>query len=322
MPNSYNKAIIIGDACVDVSFRLSDYLKNDEKEMPYTTSIGGTCAGTCVPLANLGVETAFMGTIGLDYGGKFILDGFKKKNIDTSLVNINKDLNTVNVYGLIEDNGERHLWAFPRQDVSYTDLSFTQKDIEKIQTASWLHASGMSLLFDSGNIKDNLPKLYEIAYKAGVPTSFDLNTRVADITLLKKDAVEAIYKIIPYVKYLTGSAKDEFVSFYPSNDWKESARYFADNGRIVIARLAQDGSYIIKDGQEKHIKSFNVEPINTTGAGDTFNAGFIAAMLKGFDEFEAVKYANAAAAFKISRVNGQELLNDESLNRFMLEATN
>lgn len=315
MPN-YNKAIIVGDACLDINIRLNDFLNNDAtSQMPYDDHCGGTSANTALVLSKLGIDTSFLGTIGDDYAGRFILDELQRNNIDTSLTIVDKSLNTVNVICLIEDNGERHLWGYPRVNVANGELDISRIDIEKIKTASWFHCSGMTML-NNGNIKNVLPDLYKIAHEAGVPTSFDFNTRVARKELLDENAYAAIEKILPYVDYLTGSALDEFICFYPADDYRDSARYFAKNSKCVIARLGSQGAFVVSGDKEELIKSYDVEVINATGAGDSFNAGFIAGKLTGLDDFKATQYASAVAAFKISHDSSYNL-DKETINQFI-----
>ena len=196
MPERYNKAIVIGDVCVDVHLAIRDLLMDDViKEVPYFITPGGTSGGSAVMLSKLGVDTSFLGTIGVDYGGRYLKECFEKLKIDTSLMIEKKDLNTINVFAFIDEQGERHLWGFPRVSQAYVDLDFNAVDINKIKTASWLHSSGMTLL-KQGSIRESLPLLYKTAYEAGVPTSFDFNTRVKDLSFLDEEAVFAIENIL------------------------------------------------------------------------------------------------------------------------------
>lgn len=316
MPDRRAEAIVVGDACVDVHLRLEDLLSDASgRAVPYHLSLGGTIGGTAAALAKLGVKTAFLGTIGRDYGGGYITGEMKNLGIDTSLLIVKEELNTISVFAFIDQEGERHLWGFPRKEQAYCDLDLDRVDLDRIREASWLHSSGMTLL-SGGTIVDSLPVLYRTAYEAGVETSFDLNTRVSDIAQLDVRAAEAIRKIVPYVRYLTGSAKDEFVSLYPADDWKESVRYFAARDRAVIARNGRDGYTVIADGVEKDFSSYDVEAVDTTGAGDCFNAGFIAAKLEGKNIFEACAYANAVAGYKIS---GHDSFDTEKIRMFMAD---
>ena len=313
MPDRFDKAIVIGDACVDVHLSLSDLIKADPNiPLPYHMNTGGTSAGTAVALRKLGVKTAFLGTVGNDFGGRFIMDELRSIGMNTDMMIVSDDLNTINVFAFINDEGERYLWGFPRVDHAYAQLDIDQIDLDKIRTASWLHSSGMTLL-SRGSIRESLPELYKVAYEAGVPTSFDLNTRVNDLKNLDPEAVDAIRKIFPYVTYLTGSAKDEFVSFHPCEDWRDSVRYFADEKRKIIARNGKEGFLVIENGMERSCPSYDVNVVNTTGAGDSFNAGLISGLLSGKDLFDAAKYANAVSGYKIS---GHEI-DPEKIDEFM-----
>ena len=314
MPERWNKAVVVGDACVDVHLRLEDLLNDASgKAVPYHLSLGGTIGGTAAALAKLGVDTAFLGTVGKDYGGGYISEQMKSLGIDTGLLIVKEELNTINVFAFIDEDGERHLWGFPRKDQAYCDLDLDRVDLNRIKEASWLHSSGMTLL-SGGSIVESLPVLYRIAYEAGVDTSFDLNTRVSDISQLDPKATEAIRKILPYVRYLTGSGKDEFLSLYPADDWRESVRHFATKDRTVIARNGKEGYLVVSDTEEREYPSYNVEAVDTTGAGDSFNAGFIAARLEGKDVYEACAYANGTAGYKIS---GHETFDKEKITEFM-----
>ena len=314
MSDRYGKVIVVGDACMDVHLHIKDILA--DVQIPYETTLGGTCGGAVAMLSRLYVPTGFLGTLGNDYAGRFILKELSDLGIDTSLTIVKDDLNTINVYAFIDEEGERHLWGFPRSQQAYPDLDMERIDLEKIKTASWLHTSGMSMLA-KGNIRESIPELFRIAFEAGVPTSLDLNTRVADLKLLDPEAVKAIEKTLPYVRYLTGSAKDEFYSFWPCEDYRDSIRHFADDKRTIIARMGKDGCLLLHEGKEEFIQSYAIEVRNTTGAGDCFNAGFIAAMLEGKDVEEACRYASAVAAYKISGNMRNEKIDRQIIEDFM-----
>ena len=317
MPDRYDRVVVVGDACMDVHLHIKDILA--DVQIPYETTLGGTCGGSVAMLSRLNVPTGFLGTLGSDYAGRFILKELKALDIDTSLTIVREELNTINVYAFIDKDGERHLWGFPRSQQAYPNLDMERIDLNKIRTARWLHTSGMSMLA-RGSIQESVPELFKIAYEAGVPTSLDLNTRVADLSLLDPKAVEAIEKTLPYVRYLTGSGKDEFYSFFPCADYKDSVRRFARKGRIVIARMGKDGCLALYDEKEVFIPSYDVEVKNTTGAGDCFNAGFICAMLEGKEVEEACRYASAVAAYKICGNMKNEKIDRQIIEDFMKNA--
>ncbi len=323
MHDRFGKAIIIGDACVDVTVPLTAILADTDRP-PEDSALmpglggGGTSANTAAALAKLGVGTSFMGTLGADFGGRYIRKEFEELGIDTSMTLTDDTSNTVYVFAFIDKSGERKLWAFPRTEMSYINYDLSRIDMELIRTASWVHASGMTIMFD-GSLRRDLPLIFRTAHEAGVPTSFDLNTRVQDPAELDEGIRSSILETIPYVSYLLGSARDEFYSFCPKDDWRDSVRSFAAPGRTVIARLGGEGSLMIEDGRETEEPALRIPVVNTTGAGDAFNAGFIAGKLRGLRTDQAVVMAHAVAGYKISRGGARQTPDMEELRGFARE---
>lgn len=84
---------------------------------------------------------------------------------------------------------------------------------------------------------------------------------------------------------------------------KEAARYFNERGvKEVIITLGSRGVFVSSGGREEIIPAFTVDAIDTTGAGDAFNGGLLAALSKGQDIWEAVRFANALAAVSVQRM--------------------
>lgn len=309
------KVVVVGDACIDIHIKLSDYLNEDSsKQMPYVACLGGTIANTALSIKRLGVDVSFLGSVGDDYAGKQIITKLKENNIDTSLTIVEKQLNTINVFALIDDLGERHLWGYPRENTACSYLNLEHIDLDAVKNACWLHSSGMTLLND-GSLQESIVELFKLAYENNVPTSFDFNTRVNDIKLLNPKAVESIKKLLPYVKYLTGSY-EEFMSFYPSENIVDSVKYFASQGKVCVARNGKEGYLCISSDNIINGKEFNIKVIDSTGAGDNFDAGFIVAMLENKSVEEACEYGNAVAAYKISNT---ELINRDNIDKFVKE---
>lgn len=316
-------AIIAGDACVDVTIHLENLMRESdnfrsEKLLP-TLSGGGTSANTAIALSKLGVHTAFLGTVGEDYCGRFIRKELMQNNVDTSHTLVSKS-NTVSVFAFIPADGERVLWGFPREDCAYAQLNLDQIDLDWIKQAGWLHASGMAYMMD-GSVRETIPKLFQLAWENGIPTSFDLNTRIGRIEDLDPGIRKAVENTLPYVRYLLGSAKDEFYAFWPQEDWKDSVRHFAKDGRVAISRMGSEGCFWVDEQKEGMCSAFDVPALNTTGAGDTFNAGFIAGMLQGCSVEEAVLWGSGAAGYKVARSGAHNTPNLEQLMTFMKDTT-
>lgn len=92
-----------------------------------------------------------------------------------------------------------------------------------------------------------------------------------------------------------------------SEDIPMLARKLHDLGaRNVVVTLGEKGVYgSFADGQQRHLPARKVQAVDTTAAGDTFIGGFIGAIAQGRDQFEAIAYAQAAAALSVTRVGAQ-----------------
>ncbi|MGI5888121.1 MAG: carbohydrate kinase family protein [Oscillospiraceae bacterium] len=319
MPEKFGKAVVLGDACVDMTVPLPEFKKGRQGDdfIQPTLAGGGTCANTAVALSKLDVETAFMGTLGQDSFGRYLLDEFSTMGIDTEFVQIDPDSNTVCCFAFLDPYGEKHMWAWPKEKQSYARLDVGKIDLDKLKSASWLHSSGMNF-YAGGPIREILPELFKTAYEAGVTTSFDLNTRVATPEALDPGIKEAVLKTLPYCTYILGSARDEFYSLFPCNDWKDSAGHFSTKNNTVIARSGADETWIRERGGSWYsVPSFKVKAVNTTGAGDVFNAGFVSGRLHGKSTAESVRWGAAAAAYKVARGGARETPDMSQLLKFM-----
>lgn len=84
---------------------------------------------------------------------------------------------------------------------------------------------------------------------------------------------------------------------------KRAARYFYDKGvKKVLITLGSRGVFVSSDGREEIVPAFAVDAIDTTGAGDAFNGGLLAALAQGRDIWEAVRFANGLAALSVTRL--------------------
>ena len=317
MPDRYGKAIVLGDACVDMTIKLPDSLQGVRGFEEPTLAGGGTCANTAVALSKLGVDTSFMGTLGQDSYGRYLLDEFHEMNIDTEFVQVDPALDTVICFAFVDKTGERKIYGWPKKRQSYKELDLSKVDIEKLKTASWLHSSGMNYLPD-GPMREIMPYLFKVAFEAGVPTSLDLNTRAETPEALDPGIKKAVLETVPYCTFLLGSAKDEFYSFWPCDDWRDSVRHFVAPGRTVIARSGSEGAWVFSpDGDEYAVPAYKVEAVNTTGAGDSFNAGFVAGMSHGKSVRDSVRWGSAVAAYKVARGGSRATPDVAQLEEFL-----
>jgi len=313
-----HKVLVVGDANVDIIVPYPKFLNMDRTLVEYPTPElqgGGTSANTAVALSRLGVSTSFLGTIGDDQYGKYIKSDFSNEGVDISQLIIEPELNTVGVFAFIDENGERYLWGWPRENQAFKYLDENKVSYESLKEVSWVHSSGMSLVYNT-SARKTITKIFHIAHKLGIPTSFDLNLRV-DFGKLDAEYEESIYKIIQDTSYLLGSGKDEFSYLGQAGEWKENAKSFVTEKRTVIIRNGKAGSIGISSREEIEIPAFQVEVVDTVGAGDVFNAGFIAKSLEKASLKDCLINGNAVSGYTVSRKGARNAPNKNELEEFL-----
>ncbi|MBR3456676.1 MAG: hypothetical protein IKH16_00745, partial [Selenomonadaceae bacterium] len=89
----------------------------------------------------------------------------------------------------------------------------------------------------------------------------------------------------------------------PKDAAKKAAKVFYDKGvKIVIITLGGRGVFLSVDGREEILPAFQVKAVDTTGAGDAFNGGLLAALSEGMDIWAAARFANALAALSVQKI--------------------
>ncbi len=297
--------LVVGDANVDIVVPYPVFLTEDRSRVKYPEpemNGGGTAANTAIALAKLGVPTSFIGTVGDDQYGRHARQVLLDNGIDVEGLITDRGLNTVGVFAFVDEYGERYLWGWPRVDQSFKYLDQARVPMDRVRAAEWIHSSGMAMTYPT-SARETILAIFRQAHAAGVPTSFDLNSRCDDRDL-DPDFKEVLLEIISYTTYLLGSGPDEF-AFLGSSGWRENAAALASADRTVIARDGERGSVAFLAGGEVQAPAFSVDVVDTIGAGDVYNAGFIAATLDGQALKDALLSANAVSAYSVARKGPQ-----------------
>lgn len=310
--------IVVGDANVDIIVPYPRFLNEERTLVDYPSPEmqgGGTSANTAVALARLGNHTSFIGSVGDDQYGRYIQKDFQKEGVDTSDLIIEPELNTIGVFAFIDENGERYLWGWPREEQAFKVIDRDKVPFEKIRGAGWVHSSGMAIVHDT-SARSSIIEIFRESYEAGVPTSFDLNLRV-DNGVLEPDYEEAVREMIKYTTYLLGSGTDEFAYLGETDDWMKNARSFVTEKRTVIVRNGSEGSAGYAFDGEAVSPAFRIKVEDTVGAGDVYNAGFITAKLMGKSLEECLVTGNAVSAYTVERKGARSCPTAGELEEFL-----
>jgi sugar/nucleoside kinase (ribokinase family) len=311
------KVLVVGDANVDIIVPFPQIIEASKKEAKFTTPVmqgGGTAGNTAVALARIDVETAFAGTVGNDNYGKFVVEDLKKEGVAVDNLIIDEQLNTVGVFAFIDDTGERYLWGWPREKQAFKEIDKNKLSADLLADVSWLHSSGMAVVHDT-SARWTIKELFKAAYEQGITTSFDLNLRV-DNGVLDLEYKEAVLEILEYTNYILGSGEDEFPHMGTA-DWLTNAQQLVRKDRTCIVRNGALGSSAITLDEQVDAPAFHVEVVDTVGAGDTYNAGFIKGILTGRSLKESLMLGNAVAGYTVSKKGARNCPDSTTLETFI-----
>lgn len=304
--------LLLGDANADLMVHLPPQSGNRGPVTPPELRLGGTVANTAAALAALGVPSHFVGALGDDGYGRFAAQELAACGVEISRAVFTPDAFTTLVLVIVERDGERTLFGWPRRGAAHGRLPADALDEPVIIASAWLHSTGMC--FVEPQTRETILGAMVLARAAGVPVSFDLNLRIGfSEGKFENGFLDALERAIELSDYLFGSAGDEIVYLRAGSDDESRARKLAADRRTVIARRGADGVLAVSASGTLHARSYPVTPLNTVGAGDAFNAGFIAAMVQGHALTDALRWGNAAAALKISRADRAAVTRNELL---------
>ncbi len=230
---------------------------------------GGSAANAAVALAGLDVSTGLVGSVGDDDPGELVRAALADRGVDLAgLATVAGGATTVKYVIVDGDTGELLVLGNEgaNEAVGPDDLDpALLRGVEHVHLTSQRPGTAAELARLSG--------------EAGASVSFDPGRRLADRdyggTLRAADVV-----------FLNDREAATAVEAVPSTD----------DGRLVVQKHGADGAEVRWDGRTARHPGFDVEPRDSTGAGDAFAAGFIAARLDGAAPPDALAYANACGA--------------------------
>jgi sugar/nucleoside kinase (ribokinase family) len=239
-------------------------------------TIGSSSAIFACGAARLGLKTVFTGVCGDDLNGHFMLEQMQQRQVDPKYVRIVSGGATG--LSVILNRGE------DRMILTYPGLINTLKaeDVtnEILQTARHLHVAGY---FIQDALRPGLPDLFRRAHRLGLTTSLDTNYDPSEQWLGLRDLLAQTDIFFPNEK--------EALLITHQTDPQAALADLAGMCRVVVMKCGQAGARLAHQGQVFSTSSIAVQVIDTVGAGDSFDAGFIYAFLNGWEMSKALKLA-------------------------------
>lgn len=270
------------------------------------TFVGGGAALFTLGIGKLGLHPVFQGEVGADCYGDLIRTSFQQRNVDCSLLKTSRDLKTGISLSFTNEKDR----SFLTYRGTNEKISIDEVDVEQVKQASHIHVTGYA---GSVNHDSYLRLLKRVKAETEATVSFDLGWDSAG------EWSPRIYELLPFIDVLFMN-ETEAVHYSRKATPEEAARDFARTCGLAAIKLGKDGSIAVKDGEFYQVPAFTVKAVDTTGAGDSFNAGFVYGYLKGKSVEECLRCGNGCGALSVTALGGNTGFPvEEELTKFLSE---
>jgi sugar/nucleoside kinase (ribokinase family) len=305
--SSGSSALVIGELNVDLIAAGLSGPPQLGKELParsFAMVLGSASAIFASGLCRLGHQVSFIGKVGDDDFGKFCREQLAGLGVDVSGVRTARG-STTGVTLCLSTQRDRAQVTYPG-----AIAELTERDIPRqaFQGFSHLHLSCFAL---QTGLRPAFPRLLRAARQAGLSTSFDPNSSLAGA--LGRQAL----RLLPHVDVLFLNER-EASELSGERSARAAARALSGQAACTVIKLGSKGALSVRDGKIGQVMGRKVRAVDTTGAGDSFAAGFVSAYLAGASDLACLEAGNACGALSTLGVGGTAAQpNQRQLSRFL-----
>ncbi|WP_279063424.1 sugar kinase [Lelliottia amnigena] len=288
----------VGITVLDRIWYLADLPKEGGKYVAnnYTEVGGGPAATAAVAAAKLGADVDFIGRVGDDDTGSRLLAELESLGVNTRFTRIFKGARSSQSAVLVDASGERIIANYPSPDLPaeadwLQDIDFSQWDVV-LADVRW---------------HDGAKQALTLARQQGVTTVLDADITPQDIADLVALSDHAAFSA-PGLQRMTQIAEAESAL--------KKAQTLT-NGHVYVTQ-GKDGCYWLEKGALSHLPAFQIDVVDTTGAGDVFHGALAVGLAQNQPAQEAVRFASAVAALKCTRPGGRAGIPDCDQTRSFL----
>ncbi|MEF3352890.1 ribokinase [Paenibacillus sp. GYB006] len=277
------KVTVIGSSSMDLVVTSSKRPGAGETVLgeSFRTVPGGKGANQAVAAARLGAEVYMVGRVGEDTYGKAILDNFKQNQVMVSYVQPVAEMESGTAHIILAE-GDNSIIVVKAANNEVTP-AYIDQAAEVIRTSD-------IVLIQQEIPEETVEHVAAICKEAGVP-----------LVLNPAPARKISQQLIEDAAYITPN-EHEAQMMFEGEDTEDSLRKYPNK---LIVTEGKKGVRYYDGEQEVVVPAFIVEAIDTTGAGDTFNAAFAVALAEGKSIKESISFANLAASISVTKFGAQ-----------------
>ncbi len=268
--------LALGNINIDLSFYVERAPAPDSEAFAhqFSTFHGGSAANFSAGVARLGLRSGILACVGSDREGTEAVDALKNEGVITDFIRRVEGIGTGRVCVIVEGDGSRRMVAYRGANASLEGIAgdgVAEASPEVVQLCN----VSRNVLKDAMRRRGKWKVSVDPGGSVGELEGGDVEG--ADIVMLNERECQT----------LTGK------------QWEEGARQLSKSvGKIIVKRGAH-GAHLVSAGRGRSLPAYRVEVLDTTGAGDSFDAGFISAYCNGLEDGECLRWGLAAAALKI-----------------------
>jgi len=303
------KIVVFGSFVVDLTSRAPHLPVPGETVIGtrFKMGPGGKGSNQGVAAKRLGADVTMITKVGDDAFGKMALENFRNEGFDTRYILIDEERETGTALIMVdEQTGQNKILV-----VIGACANITRQDLARVEPV--IQEAEIFLTQLETNM-DAVVQSIEMAYSMGL--EIVLNT--APVQPLPDDLLRKVTYITPNE---VEASKLSGVEIRNSQDASRAAAVFFGKGvKNVVITLGDKGVYVSDGTKDEVIPGYRVDVVETTGAGDAFNGGFVTALSENMDIFTAARFGNAAGALSVTRAGtAMAMPCRKELERFLME---
>jgi len=253
-------------------------------------TMGSASAILATNIAKLNLKVGFIGKLGNDELGKIVINTLKQRNVDIRGIKINSDVKT----------GITVVLSFPEDYAMITHMgamehfSIDDIDFEYLKKATHMHFSNLYL---QPTMKKKAATLFKKAKELGLTTSLDPGWDP------NEDWDDDIYSVLEFVDVFMPN-EQEALYIAGTDSMEEALNKFEKYCEVSIVTQGSKGSICRSEGKTIQTKVFPAQVKDTTGAGDSFNAGFLSKWINDADLKTCIRNGSACGAIATTQLGG------------------
>jgi sugar/nucleoside kinase (ribokinase family) len=298
---------VIGELNVDIvatGLRSLPQLGSETIAADFALTLGSASAIFAAGISKLGHQVTFVSQVGKDQFGEFCISALEANGVSTDQIQRNAQVKTGATIAL-SGVRDRALVTYPGAIESF---SYEQLNISIMKGHRHLH---MTSYFLQKGLRSSFPQIFRHAKEAGLTTSFDPNS---DPTGSWSNAVR---EVLRHTDVLFINQR-EAMQMTRSGTVQKALKILGDLVPCAVIKLGSKGATTIRGTEVTRAPGFKVNAVDTTGAGDSFDAGFISSYLRAEPLLESLRQGNACGALSTREPGGTAGQPDmKQLRRFL-----